>query len=57
MATQKLSSDIDRMLEQYLQLLDTYTSLRSQLSVLQSSVRLPFPPTSQSPTAQKKFTC
>jgi len=34
----KLSNDIDRMLEQYLQLLDQYTALRSQLTVAQASV-------------------
>jgi len=34
----KLSDGIDRMLEQYLQLLDQYTTLRSQLTVAQASV-------------------
>lgn len=50
-ATARLSEDIDSLLEKYLQLLDQYTELRSQLGVAQSSV--PLSSTFQIPQASR----
>jgi hypothetical protein len=40
-SSDKLSNDIDALLVHYLDLLDTYTTLREQLSSVQTSVSLP----------------